>query len=436
MMRFNKTIDNKNRTSACQGALPKAFITILTLAAPLALTVPGMAVAAQPEDALNFSVGAATRYEDNLFRIDDDTDPRSVAGKSRRSDMINTYNIGIKIDKLYAQQRFQLDLMAIKNDYQTYDYLDFTAKNYRAAWLWHLTPRLSGTILLDRQQSQTSFADFLNANNDVINQQSIQTNEVRSFDADWWVGGGLHLLGGVSEIRSRNDSAFTAVGDYVQTGGEVGIKYVARSENFISLIQRNSTGDYENRPISAVSQFDSGFDQNETEVRVNVRLSGKSFIDASLGYLDREHDNFSSRDYDGMIGGISYIWTPTGKLQINTSLSRSLGSYQQFFNSYYVSDTFAIAPVWSLTAKTKIRARYSYSERDYRGALPGGLLTVAEGELREDTVQGLSLSAEWQATRTLLVTGTLQHEERDSNFDSFGLDYEANSVGISGQLLF
>lgn len=430
MMRFNKTLDNKNRTSAYQGPFPKALISVLALA------IPGIVMAAQPEDALNFSVGAATRYEDNLFRIDDDTDPRTVAGKSRESDLINTYNIGIKIDKLYAQQRFQLDLMAIKNDYQTYDYLDFTAKNYRAAWLWHLTPNLSGTLLFDRQQFQNNFAEFRNENNNVINQQSIQTNEVHSFNADWLVGGGLHLLGGISEVRSRNDSNFTPVGDYVQTGGEFGVKYVARSENFISLVQRNSNGTYENREVSVISQFDSGFKQRETEAQINYRVSGKSYIDARLGYVDREHDNFSSRDYDGMIGQLAYIWAPTGKLQISTSLSRSMSSYQQSFNSYFVSDTFAIAPTWALTAKTKIRGKYSYSERDYRGALPGGLAGVPEGELREDKVQALALSAEWQATRTILVTGTLQHEVRNSNFDSFGLDYDANSVGFSGQLLF
>lgn len=408
---------------------------ILAVAAPLTLTAPGMAFAAQPEDALNFAVGAGTRYEDNLFRIDDDTDPRSVAGKSRRSDLINTYNIGIKIDKLYAQQRFQLDLEAIKNDYQTYDYLDFTAKNYRAAWLWHLTPRLSGTILIDRKQSQSNFADFRNNNNQVIQQQSIQTNESRVFNADWLVGGGLHLIGGVSEYRSRNDSdAFNAVGDYVQDGVEVGIKYVARSENSISLIQRESSGDVQGRPVDPFTQFDSGFEQSETEAELNYRLTGKSYINARLGYIDREHDNFSSRDYDGITGQLAYIWTPTGKLRVVSSLSRSYGSYQQAFNSYYISNTFAISPVWDVTAKTKIRARYSYSERDYHGAIT--LAVVPEGELREDKVQALSLAAEWQATRTILVTGTLQHEVRDSNFDSFGLDYDANSVGISGQLLF
>lgn len=408
----------------------------------MALSASGLVLAAQPEDALNFAVGAGLRFEDNLFRIDDDANV-PVPGKSRRSDLISTYSVGVKIDKSYSLQRFQLDAEAIRNDYHTYDYLDFTAKNYRAAWLWALTPDLTGTILLTRNEQQNDFADFLTSDNQLIINKNVQTNEVRSFTADWRVGGGWHLLGGVSEIRSRNEADFTAVGDYVQRGGEAGIKYVSRADNFISLVQRNSTGDYEGRALNPFTQLDTGFDQRETEVQVNYRLTGKSLIDARLGYIDREHDNFSDRDYDGTVGRLAYIWTPTGKLSITTSLSRSLTSYQQFFNSYYVSDTFAIAPVWEVTAKTKIRARYSYSERDYRGALRRAIVpfgAVYSGPLRDDKVHGLTLSAEWQAMRTLLITGTVQHERRDSNSDFAGtfnsLDYDASSIGISGQLLF
>lgn len=434
MIRF-KTLDSKTRKNDRSGCFAQVFITAAMLSAP------GFALAAQPEDALNFAVGAGFRFEDNLFRLDDDANT-PVPGKSRRSDLISTYSVGIKIDKSYSLQRFQVDLEAIRNDYHTYDYLDFTAKNYRAAWLWSLTPDLTGTILLTRNQQQNDFADFLTgATNEVIPDQSVQTNEVRSFTADWRVGGGWHLLGGVSEIRSRNEANFTAVGDYVQRGGEAGIKYVSRADNFISLVQRNSTGDYEGRALNPFSQLDTGFDQSETEAQLNYRLSGKSLIDARLGYVDREHDNFSSRDYDGMVGRLAYIWAPTGKLVITTSLSRSLTSFQQVFNSYYVSDTFAVAPVWNLTAKTKIRARYFYSERDYRGAIRSTISPFAyNGPLRDDKVQGLTLSAEWQAMRTLLITGTLQHERRDSNSDFAGtvnsLDYDANSIGISGQLLF
>lgn len=377
---------------------------------------------ADAQDTLNFSVGAAVRFEDNLFRLSDSTNTLAVLGKSQRSDQVYTTNAGIKIDKAYSQQRFQLDATVLDNRYDTYSNLDYTAFNYRAAWLWHLSPYISGTLSADQQQVLNSFADFRQ------NTKSIQTNQNRVFNVDGWIGGGWHLLGGVSELRSRNSQSFTAVGDYVQTGGEVGVKYVFPSENSIALIQRASKGEFRDRVLNSFAQLDTGFDQTETEAQLKWRLTGKSAIDARLGYVDRQHDHFSSRDFDGATGRLAYNWTPTGKLRINTSVSRSLISYQEDINSYYVADTFSIGPIWQATAKTSLRARYDYSQRDYFGAI------VSIPERRKDDVQMFLLAADWKPTRMITVSGALQRETRNSNFNA--LDYDANSATISAQLLF
>jgi hypothetical protein len=239
----------------------------------------------------------------------------------------------------------------------------------------------------------------------------------------------------VSELRSRNSVTFDAVGDFIQAGANIGIKYVAPSENSIALVQRAYNGDYQGRVLDVASQLDTGFRQRETEAQLQWRLTGKSLVDARLGYVDREHDNFSSRDYDGMTGRLAYNWQPTGKLGITTSIARNIYSFQQSINSYYVADTFAISPVWHVTAKTSLNLRYDFSHRDYRGAID----PIAEH--RKDNVQSLMLSADWKPLRTVTVTGALRHEMRSSSFNNANavngdLEYDANSATISAQLLF
>lgn len=399
-----------------------------------ALTASGGAWA-DAQDTLNFSLGATARFEENLFRLPDSANTTAVLGKSQRSDQILTTNAGIKIDKPYSLQRFQFDAAVVDNRYKTYDHLDYTAFNYRAAWLWHLTPNISGMLMADQQQVLNSFSDYRDANNLLIRSRSIQTNQSRIFNADALVGGGWHLLGGISEFRSRNSQTFNAVGDYVQTGGELGIKYVTPSENAVSLIQRASKGDYQGRVADPVNQLDTGFDQRETEARVFWHLTGKSQIDARLGYVDREHDHFSSRDYDGTTGRLGYIWTPTDNLRINASIARNLSSYQQAANSYYVADSFSISPVWQVDAKVNLRVSYDYSQRDYLGAI------VAIPEKRKDNVQTFLFAAEWKPTRTITVNGALQRETRDSSFNNpigagGDLRYDANSATLGVQLLF
>ncbi|CAG0978799.1 hypothetical protein MTYP_01639 [Methylophilaceae bacterium] len=390
------------------------------LIALMAMPVKGMADA---EDSLNFVAGAGIRFEDNLFRLSDSVDTDTLPGKPHKSDLLYSANAGIKIDKPYSQQRFQLDLLATGNKFQHNSFLDFTGFDYRAAWLWHLTPRISGILLANQEQRLVNFADFRE-----FDENNIQTNQVRLFNVDADIGAGMHLIGGVMEVRSRNSRTFTAVGDYVQRGGEFGVKYLAPSNSHVSLVQRRLQGEYRDRELDSLAQLDTGFDQNETEAKLNWKLTGKSTIDARLGYVDRDHDNFPERDYSGMVGKLEYQWAATGKLQLNTSLSRNLFSFQEDANSYYIAETFSFGPIWKVTAKSTLRARYDISDRDYRGAI------VLASSLRQDTVQSFIIFGDWQATRNILVSGTLQHDRRSSNVENF--DYDANAVGISAQLLF
>jgi exopolysaccharide biosynthesis operon protein EpsL len=414
---------------SCRDAVPSSisatpFYTGLIL---IAFLCHSHQAAADEDDSFNFSAGAGIQYEDNLFRLPDSGDARA------QSDKIYSTNLGFKYDKSYSLQRFQLDAGVIDNQYETYDYLDYTAFNYRAAWLWSLTPNITGVLLADQQQVLNSFSDFRDQNNNLLRSRSIQTSQSRIFTIDGFIGGGWHLLGGLSEIRSRNSETFNAVGDYVQRGVEAGVKYVTRADTTISIIQRASKGDYRGRVIDVANQLDSGFDQQETEAKLEWQVTGKSRIDARLGYVSRDHDNFSSRDYDGAVGRLAHVWKPTAKLRVNTSISRNLYSFQQLDNSYYEADTFAVSPVWQVSPKTNLRLVYDFSRRDYDGAI------IPVARERQDKVHGLLLAAEWEPTRTILISGSIRREKRDSNFDSPAtgdLNYDANSANISAQILF
>jgi len=397
-------------------ALPLVFLS------GMVLVVPTKAVA-DPEDTLNFAVGADVRYEDNLFKFEDGTNTDSSPGRPSKSDTIYATNLGVRIDKPYAQQRFKLDVTATENKFQRNSFLDYMGIDYTGAWFWHLTPRVSGTILLDQKQSLVDFGDFRE-----FDDRNVQTSQFRLFSIDGDLGAGWHAIGGVSEVRARTSQNFEQVGNYEQVGVELGSKYVSRAENWISLVQRESKGKYQGRELDPIAQLDKGFDQNEIEAQLYWKLTGKSTVEAKLGHLDRTHDNFRQRDYDGLVGKLSYIWEPTGKLKINTSLGRNLFSFQEASNSYYVADIFSVGPVWNVTAKSKLSLRYDLSQREYKGAID----PVARS--RDDVSQSLVLSGEWNPTRTIKVGTALRRDMRSSNVDRF--EYDANSVNVFAQLVF
>jgi hypothetical protein len=125
---------------------------------------------------------------------------------------------------------------------------------------------------------------------------------------------------------------------------------------------------------------------------------------------------------------VAYHWEITGKTSLHTSLSRNIYNYQEDENSYYVEDRFSIGPEWQYSPKTSFRARYDYSDRDYRGAI------VPVAEMRDDKLQSFLIAADWKAARSLLVTGILQRDKRSSNIEDN--DYNATSVSINAQFLF
>lgn len=405
---------------ALKQAIRRAYRPVLVL--PGLLSCLSMPVWADEQDTFNLAAGAGIRFEDNLFRLPDAVDTDSLQGRPNRSDMIYTANAGFKIDKSYSQQRFKIDLMATENKFQQNNFLNYTGLNYSAAWLWHLTPRISGVLLASQEQSLINFADFRS-----FDGKNVQTSQVKLFSIDGDLGGGWHAIGGVLDVRARNSQNFTAVGDYVQQGVEIGGKYVSRAENWVSLVRRESNGEYSGRVVDPVTQLDSGFKQSDIEAKAYWKLTGKSRLDGKLGYLDRRHDNFSRRDYSGMVGKLEYTWEPTGKVDIKTSISRNLFSFQQDANSYYVADTFSIGPIWEITGKTRLWARYDLSDRDYRGA-------IIQTALRRDIVQSFLLGAEWKPLRTVTIGASLQRDTRASSFSR--LDYESNAAGIYAQLLF
>jgi exopolysaccharide biosynthesis operon protein EpsL len=418
----------QTKTGLTRNTFHPKLIAAVTLATAPAVSMAGGAAynldpleKMQNTDTLNFIVGAQVRHDNNLFRLDSGEQPPNN-GNADKSDTIYSTNVGVRLDKQYSLQRFVAEAMVRDHRFQNNSFLDYTAFNYRAAWHYAVTPRITGLLLAEQKEEQNSFVEFREA------RKNIQTSNVRLFTIDGEIGGGFHALAGLLDVRARNSVDFEQVGDYQQDGFELGGKWVAPSNNWISVLHRVTDGEFRGRELDPVSQLDTGFDQEETEANFFWRFTGKSVVDGKIAYVKREHDNFSDRDFSGMTGRVAYHWEITGKTSLHTSLSRNIYNYQEDENSYYVEDRFSIGPEWQYSPKTSFRARYDYSERDYRGAI------VPVAETRDDKLQSFLIAADWKAARSLLVTGILQRDKRSSNIEDN--DYNATSVSINAQFLF
>ncbi|MEO7725870.1 MAG: hypothetical protein ABIS45_01295, partial [Burkholderiales bacterium] len=143
---------------------------------------PTQSAHADQLDTVNFTAGSLLRYDSNLFRS-----PDGATGP--KDDTANISYVRVAIDKPYSLQRFQLSATDTVTRYNAFTFLDNNALDYRAAWLWSVTPHLTGVLSADRTQTQVPFT-LTNAG-----QRNVRTTNSRDFSFDGWVSGAWHLLG-------------------------------------------------------------------------------------------------------------------------------------------------------------------------------------------------------------------------------------------------
>ncbi len=377
---------------------------------------------ADSDDTVNFLIGADYRHYDNLFLLPDGQSP---GGGAQRSDNVLRTNFGINIDKKYSLQEFKLDYSHLESKYDNADFLDFNSNNYKAAWLWSLTPSLRGNLSSERNVDLIPFGER-DRNSNVKN---IRTLEMQMFNFDWSPHNVWHLLGGYTKLESVNSQTFLQETSFKFNALEAGVMYSFPSNSYIALKMRKRNG--ENQEINLSNQIGKDFSENEAELSALWKPSGKSKITANIGHNVHSDDTFVLRDFSGYFGGMNYSWDASAKLNIGVGLTRRLETYQDVTSSYVVSDVLSIKPTWALTSKVTLGAYASASKRKYLGDGPS---TLTATPTRVDDGFRYGFEAAWVPRNTMRFGVNLQHDERDSNF--VGRDFSSNTVGVNGQLTF
>lgn len=376
---------------------------------------------ADSDDTINFLIGTDYSHYDNLFLLPDGQDP---SGDAERSDNVLRTNFGIKVNKRYGLQAFRFDYTHLDSKYDNANFLNFNSNNYKAAWLWSLTPSLTGNLSSERKVDLIPFLDNRNSNT-----QNKRTIEMQMFNFDWSPHNVWHLLGGYTKLESVNSQTFLQETSFKFNAAEVGVKYSFPSDSYVAVKLRKRNG--ENQEVNLLNQIGKDFSENEAELNGLWKLSGKSKLSANLGHNIHTDDTYNLRDFTGYFGGVNYSWDASGKVNIVADLSRKLSSYQDFTSSYTVNDVLSIKPSWALTSKVTLGSYASVSKRKFLG---DGPLTNAATSTRIDDGLTYGIEASWVPRSTMKFGVNLQHDKRNSNFDD--RDFSSNTVGVNGQLTF
>lgn len=384
-------------------------------AALLALLVHASA-RADEQDTLNVMAKQSVQRDSNLFLR-----PNAAPGTSR-SEVLSTSLLGMELDKRYSLQRIELDASLSAYRYRYNDNLDFNALNYRAAWHWSLTPRLTGLLSDTREEVLNTFDYFRSF------ERNVRTERNTHATAELMVGHDWRLLGDVERVRRTNELPTAQGGDFTVDRQAIGLRHVWPSGSSLSYRMRQGSGDYFNR-VPGVSALPTAFDERSHELRASWQASGKTTVNARIAHLAREHPGLAVRDYAGMVGDISVQWRATAKLGVQLSLARELTAYQTNTSSYASSNRVSVNPYWAIGPRTLLYMGFDHRQQQFGGALPGSV-----DENRQDTTRGTLASLQWKPIDAMSLSASLYLSRRSSNLEGFG--FSNNMASVSAQFQF
>lgn len=403
------------------------------------LALWGTGARADEADVFNFIVGQTVTYDDNLFRLSDSADTRAILGTSQRSDTVSTTYGGLTFDKLVSRQKLHADVIWNMNRFSRFSELDYNGMRAKALWDWQFGNYLKGTLGYDRNRKLIDFGNLTPGDRGRV--RDINTFERIYGSADWWFHPNYSVGAGYSHVSSSYSSELRRASEYDADAVELNGKFQPKTGNQIGLSLRRTNGRYPNRELAVdpvtgavVATVDNSFEQTDSEVNGDWRLTGQSRVFGRLGYTTRKHDQLGQRDFSGVTARLNYNWAFEGKTEVNVILRREIGAVEDIDASYVLTEGVTLNPIWHATAKITLSARYDWAKRRYEGdpfEVLGGASTLS---LRKDTVNSVGATALYRPLRSLEIGLTLRHERRTSSRAL--ADYDATLGSLSARFSF
>lgn len=359
-------------------------------------------------------------YDSNIFRISKSLDAPGVIRSSVLADTIFTTSVGFLLDVPVSLQRFQADYRWYDARYRRFDDLDHTGHIARAAWLWAITPHLTGDLTYNQQKGLASFANIQGRQPDMI------TTRVGSANAAWMVTAAWRLHGAFygGEIEHSGERA---INDLRLAATEAGLSFVSARENRIGVAVREERGRNPRSRLVLGVPFDNEYEQQSYGVQTRWVLTGLSRLDGRLDYTRRRYEQFPERNYSGPTFSLTHTWTPTGKLTLATTARREIAPLEDITSSFVLVTGLTVRPEWAFSEKISLRGLLGWSRWDYNA---DPLL----GNEFEHRVRTAGVTLFWRPTRNIALSGGVAHERRTSSL--VNADYRVNTAFIEGRVGF
>ena len=414
----------------------------------LALYAAGAHAALEP---FSFGASETLKHESNVGHQQD---------QFARTDWISNTEVKAAIDEALGRGKLGVDAGVNYNAYKRQDNLNSWGYHAGAQLDWETIGDISGAFGADTSRRQ--YIDGVT--NDILplpGQTTPQTVTELNMQTDdhgfarIQLGGPSRwqIFGGGDFNKRRFSASNFSSNDERQWSANFGTRYATSPDLVFGLVGNTSRGEFPH-----VATFSFGGAQN-TEVKrfhtrsvdgtVQLKATGNSEFDASLGYTKETSDLLPSRELRFVNGSLNWTWTPPSHFTVKVGLKRStdfdtsttgLNNGARYANSLSgpsINNLGLLDVTYALTAKVNLDANASYSQRKYTDVAftdpTTGAASLESGTLRTTT---FFFTAHWQPTRTTDVSCGAGRERRSGNSSFSVFSYSDNTVRCTAAIKF
>lgn len=415
----------------------------LLLAAPIwaamaaALLAPAVRAQSQP-----YYLGASQSLgqESNLYRIGDQ---QVLPAGLSKSDTLSSSALFGGIDQAFGRQRVYGSASVRANRYRGNSGLNNEGYGLNLALDWSTLERLSGTLSMGASQNLTQFNE-INNTGAVETQRNIERNQQLDAKLRLGVVTRYTVEANVGLSQRRFSALSYARSEYDQQYGSLGLSYRPSSLLALGVAARLTQVDYPRYRSLGNGLFESDrLKRSDLDFSAQWQPGGNSSLNARLSPTHSSYERNTGSDFNGLTGSASWAWQATGKIKLNSALSRDSGQSldaigQGILRSGTVdfsrsTTAFKLSADYQYSAKIALSAALTQANRDLVRAFNQDSTAIVERGSDNSTILGLG--ARWSATRSLQLGCDLSVEQRRSNNQVLSTSLSADSFSCFGQFV-
>ena len=373
------------------------------------------AAAAHAGEPLSVDLTADQVYDDNLFRLPGNVDPKTIIGNSQAHDVISRLGVQLNWDVPLSLQRLNGNVGIVVNRFEYNHQLDNNSLNMALGWEGEWAKLWKGNGKWRREQSLASFADFQNDQRNIITRDYVEAGLSRQISSYWMMFG--HLERGTF----ANSLASQQYNDRHTLNVRLGVTGQSSAGSEMKLFISSRTVDFVNWTWSPGSAQDDGLREDALGFSLRWSITDSTTAEAGARIEQVTTTHLPQNDFSGNTYDLVLAWNDGGALKGRAAISRNIDAQESTYANYVLRQGGRLTGQWAMRSMWLVRAQMSHEELDYRGGSAAS---------RADTLDDMSLALVYIPFRITEFSIMYSESKRDSsatfgNFHDRSLQWEA-----------